>query len=97
MNDDWSSVCAILRAEAPDQAERIEARLLHELGGLRLTVPRRVTISRAEAHKLVRANKGDVRKAAKQAGLSLSSMYRRIQPEPRRQDHGPRMGGRMVR
>ena len=87
MNDDWSSVCAILRAEAPDQAERIEARLLHELGGLRLTVPKRVTITREEAHKAVRKNGGNVDKAAKDVGLSRSSMYRRIRPAPR-QDSG---------
>jgi transcriptional regulator of acetoin/glycerol metabolism len=96
MSDDWQAVVAILRAEAPGQASAIEARLLHELGGLRLTVPRRVTVSRAEAHKLVRETGGDVAMAAKEAGLSKSSMYRRLRPEPR-QDHGPRMGGRMVR
>ena len=91
MNDDWQAVVAILRTEAPDQAERIEARLLHELGGLRLTVPKRVTITRAEAHKAVRQNGGNVDKAAKEVGLSRSSMYRRLRPEPRQER------GRLVR
>ena len=94
---DWLAVVAILRAEAPDQAERIEARLIRELPGLRLTIPTRPYVSRAEAHKLVRETGGDVAKAAQQAGLSKSSMYRRLRPDPRRQDHGPRMNGRMVR
>ena len=97
MNDDWQAVVVILRTEAPDQASAIEARLLHELGGLRLTIPKRVTITRAEAHKAVRQNGGNVDKAAKDVGLSRSSMYRRLRPEPRRQDHGPQMAGRLVR
>jgi len=87
MNDDWQAVVAILRTEAPDQASAIEARLLHELGGLRLTIPKRPFVSRAEAQKLVRQNGGDVAKAAKAAGLSRNSMYRRIRPAPR-QDSG---------
>ena len=85
--NDWQAVVAILRTEAPDQAERIEARLLHELGGLRLTVPKRTTVSREQAHKAVRQANGNVDKAAKDVGLSRSSMYRRLRPAPR-QDPG---------
>ena len=97
MNDDWQAVCAILRAEAPDQASAIEARLIAELPGLRLTIPTRPFVTRAEAHKAVRQNGGNVDKAAKDVGLSRSSMYRRLRPEPRRQDHGPQLAGRLVR
>ena len=84
---DWQAVCAILRTEAPEQATRIEARLIAELPGLRLTIPSRISVTRAEAHKLVRETGGDVDKAAKQAGLSRSTMYRRLRA-PSRQEQG---------
>ena len=85
--NDWQAVVAILRTEAPDQASAIEARLIAELPGLRLTIPTRPYVSRAEAHKAVRQANGNVDKAAKDVGLSRSSMYRRLRPAPR-QDPG---------
>jgi phytoene dehydrogenase-like protein len=94
---DWLAVVAIFRDEAPEAAERIEARLRRELPGLRVTIPARVVLTRAEAHKLVRENGGNVGKAAKRAGLSLTTMYRRLRAEPNRWDPGPRMSGRLVR
>ena len=92
---DWQAVCAILRAEAPDQAERIEARLLHELGGERVYLPRRAKLTRADVLHEVRRAAGRVDLAAARLKVSKATVYRKLQPQ--RPEPGPRMAGRLVR
>lgn len=94
----WQLFVALVADEVGEEsAERIQERARIALGGLRLMIPKRKTLTREQAMTEMRRSSGRVDLAAKRAGVSKATMYRRLRPEPRRQDPGPRMAGRMVR
>lgn len=98
----WRAVLSILRVEAPAQAEKIEARLLRDLGGLRITIP-----AKAKPHlrpdaiqKALRKHGWDVEKAAKELDVHFSTIYRHLAPKRNKQKHPDQHGtynGRLIR
>ena len=95
----WEDVTSIIRELVPDQAAAIEAQITTALGGLRVSIPRRPTVTVGDAHEAVRLERGDVQKAARKLGVSRASIYRRIRQPTRDAGPGPRLPGtgRVVR
>ena len=95
----WEDVTAILRELVPGEAARIEAEITAALGGLRVSIPRRPSVTVAAAHEAVRLERGNVERAARKLGVSRASVYRRIRQPIRDASPGPRLPGtgRVVR
>jgi len=91
---EWETLLRLVADEAGDEAaERIAARARAELGGVQLSIPRRPTVTVADAHRAVREAKGDVDRAARRLNLSRSSVYRRLQRRPEPEAPGPTLPG----
>lgn len=78
----WKDLLRIIVEEVGrDDADRIEARACAELGGLRLTIGKRSSITAADVHKVA---PGRPREAARILGIHPSTAYRAIRRGPRR-------------
>lgn len=98
----WDELVTAIRAESPpDVAAKIEQRILHDLAGLRISVPTKARPSDSDIREALRANGFNVEKAAKALGVHARTVYRRLQPERNKQTKprnvGPMMSGRIVR
>lgn len=72
----WQEVLKILNDECgADLASRIERRLANELGGVRITIAKRQTITREMADK---AAPGKPREAARKLGVHPATIYRAL-------------------
>ena len=94
---DWSEFLALIAAETDQaSADRIGEKARDLMGGVRIQIPKRRELTTADAHRLVREHGGDVRKAAKAAGVHATSLYRRLRKPA---DPGPQLPGtrRLVR
>ncbi|MCB0055439.1 MAG: helix-turn-helix domain-containing protein [Caldilineaceae bacterium] len=79
----WRAVLEILNAEAgPDLAAKIEARILRDLGGARISVPAtsRPVLTAGTIQTALRENGYSVAKAAAQLGVHPRTLYRHLQP-----------------
>jgi transcriptional regulator of acetoin/glycerol metabolism len=97
----WQAMILILRAEVPDHAAVIEAKIRAELSGCRISIPPidRPTVTTDDIRREVRRSGGNVTAAAQRLGISVSTCYRHLRPPQRQQhrDDGPRLLGRIVR
>lgn len=98
----WPALIAILRSEAGEGAAAIEARILNDLGGIRLSIPakNRTVVYPGDIRRELRACRGNVEEVATRLGVSRSTVYRAVQPAQRPRpdyDAGPTMGGKILR
>jgi transcriptional regulator of acetoin/glycerol metabolism len=76
---DWEAFVALVAAEVgQDAAGRIAERARQEIGGSRLVIPKRTTISDEQLQAAVRKTGWRRDLAAKRLGISRSTFYRRM-------------------
>ena len=78
----WAELVAIIRQEsgAADLAAKIEARILRDLAGVRLSIPakEKPLLTPAAIHAAMTASGWSVEKAAARLGVDRSTLYRHL-------------------